>query len=181
MTTYWEQHFEQGLRQNLKPEYASNRAIVPPYKWAHLSPAAIDGAIGTIRARAAPGPRRFYDMGQSDDVRVNNWVLKWLLWHVCRYRDWRNRKHRHAGTEQVMSPPLGAASGGSAMASAYAAPQAGGSALQTSSKPLLSRAVVPRGSRPVEQIRELRPADSGLRPDYPSVPPHDYWSTVLNP
>ena len=40
-------------------------------------------------------------MGHSEDRRVYNWVLKWLLWHVCRYRDWRNRKGRNAKAVKV--------------------------------------------------------------------------------
>ena len=92
VTSYWVTHFETSSRAILKPEYASNPAVHRPYKWAHLDPATIDGAIAEIWSNAKPWPRHFYDRGHSEDRRVYNWVLKWLLWHVCRYRDWRNRK-----------------------------------------------------------------------------------------
>jgi hypothetical protein len=87
-------HFETNSRHILKKEYASNIAVHRPYKWAHLEPSVIDAAINEIWTNGQPWPRHFYDMGGSDDRKVYNWVLKWLLWHVCRYRDWRNRKSK---------------------------------------------------------------------------------------
>lgn len=92
VTRHWVHNFETSNRLNLKPEYASNAAVQRPYKWAHLSPAVVDRAIATIWEQGKPAPRHYYDLGYSEDPKVYNWVLKWLLWHVCRYRDWRNRK-----------------------------------------------------------------------------------------
>jgi hypothetical protein len=95
VTTFWMKHFETNSRQILKPEYANNPSVTRPYKWAHLDPAVIDSAITTIWKEGRQWPRVYYDRGATDDRRVYNWVLKWLLWHVCRYRDWRNRKARN--------------------------------------------------------------------------------------
>lgn len=94
VTTYWVKNFETSSRHILKPEYASNPAVKQPYKWAHLDPIFIDQAIAQICDEGEEWPRHFYELGRSDDRKVNNWVLKWLLWHVCRYRDWRNRKNK---------------------------------------------------------------------------------------
>ncbi|MCJ1235585.1 hypothetical protein MMC14_003556 [Varicellaria rhodocarpa] len=95
VVNYWVTHFETPSRAILKPEYASNAGVQPPYKWAHLSPTTVDAAIAEIWGNGGQWPRHFYDMGYSKDRKVYNWVLKWLLWHVCRYRDWRNRRARN--------------------------------------------------------------------------------------
>jgi hypothetical protein len=86
-------HFETSSRTILKPEYAHNPSVTKPYKWAHLNPVVIDNAIAEIWGSGKPWPRYYYNLGHSEDRKVYNWVLKWLLWHVCRYRDWRNRKN----------------------------------------------------------------------------------------
>ncbi|MCJ1401272.1 hypothetical protein MMC11_004484 [Xylographa trunciseda] len=129
VTTYWVSHFETASRTILKPEYASNLGVQRPYKWAHLNPSIINNAIAEIWRNGQQWPRRFYDQGRSDDAKVYNWVLKWLLWHVCRYRDWRNRKARTSS------------SGGSSG-------KASGTSMQVA--------------------------------DGTALPPHDYWSTVMN-
>lgn len=96
VTSYWVAHFETSSRSILREEYATNMNIVRPYKWAHLSPARIEAAMRDIWTNGQPVPKFFYDRGHSEDPRVFNWVLKWLLWHVCRYRDWRNIKARNS-------------------------------------------------------------------------------------
>ena len=36
--------------------------------------------------------RRYYDLGHyREGENEENWIIKWLLWHVFRYRDSRNR------------------------------------------------------------------------------------------
>ena len=38
-----------------------------------------------------------YDLGHdTEGVEMENWVIRWMLWHVFRYRDNRN-KHRQNG------------------------------------------------------------------------------------
>ncbi|MCJ1476595.1 hypothetical protein MMC13_005261 [Lambiella insularis] len=129
VTTYWVSHFETSSRSILKTEYASVLGVQRPYKWAHLNPTAINSAIAEIWRQGQPWPRRFYDLGRSEDPKVYNWVLKWLLWHVCRYRDWRNRKGRTSSSNGSYG-------------------RAGAGSLQSS--------------------------------DPTALPPHDYWSTVMN-
>jgi hypothetical protein len=44
-----------------------------------------------IWRNAAPDTRRYYDFGSIQDSAVtDNWVIRWCLWHVFRYRDNRN-------------------------------------------------------------------------------------------
>ncbi|MCJ1445821.1 MAG: hypothetical protein MMC23_006326 [Stictis urceolatum] len=102
VTKYWMQKFEIDDRRILKTEYASNGAVKKPYKWAHLRPEYIDACIKEIWSNGGYYPRRFYDVGRTDDQKVYNWVLKWLLWHVCRYRDWRNRKNRPSSATPIV-------------------------------------------------------------------------------
>ena len=92
VTHYWVQNFETTSRHILKPEYARNPGVKRPYKWGHLCREAIDRAIEEIGNDASPRSKPYYDLGHSADQTVNNWVLKWLLWHVARYRDERNNK-----------------------------------------------------------------------------------------
>ncbi|KAI4148837.1 MAG: hypothetical protein LQ340_004914 [Diploschistes diacapsis] len=104
VTSFWVRNFETNDRHILKPEYASNPGVHRPYKWAHLDPNVVDNAIAQIWKDGRPWSRYYYDRGASDDRKVYNWVLKWLLWHVCRYRDWRNRKSKMSNQASTMVP-----------------------------------------------------------------------------
>ena len=92
VTRYWVINFETDSRHILKAEYQENFRVKQPYKWGHLSKEAIDDAIDEIWRDAGDRSRHYYDIGRSEDEAVHNWVLKWLLWHVSRYRDERNNK-----------------------------------------------------------------------------------------
>ncbi|KAH9839598.1 hypothetical protein Tdes44962_MAKER08053 [Teratosphaeria destructans] len=44
---------------------------------------------------ARPLTRQVYDLGRDTErVEEENWVIRWMLWHVFRYRDNRNRNRR---------------------------------------------------------------------------------------
>ena len=49
-----------------------------------------NAAIATIEAQASPRTRVLYARGRNGNGP--NWVIRWILYHVCRYRDGRNRK-----------------------------------------------------------------------------------------
>lgn len=105
VTHYWVQNFETSSRDILKNEYRANPGVRQPYKWAHLNQEAIDRAISQIWSTASEKSRWYYDHGQSAEPSVKNWVLKWLLWHVARYRDERNnKKNRSSGSSSPGSP-----------------------------------------------------------------------------
>ncbi|SLM35956.1 hypothetical protein LPUS_05366 [Lasallia pustulata] len=88
----WFKYLAHGDRSVLKLEHQSDPTVRRPWKWEQLDLTAINGAITSIWGEAQPWPRYYYNLGHVEDGRIYNWVLKWLLWHVCRHRDWRNRK-----------------------------------------------------------------------------------------
>ncbi|KAA6408154.1 MAG: hypothetical protein FRX48_07896 [Lasallia pustulata] len=88
----WFKYLAHGDRTVLKLEHQADPNVKRPWKWEHLDGDAINAAITAIWAEAGDWPRYYYILGHVEDDRVYNWVLKWLLWHVCRHRDWRNRK-----------------------------------------------------------------------------------------
>jgi len=46
---------------------------------------------------ASMDTRPYYDFGRdTETIEEENWVIRWLLWHVFRYRDDRNRNRRQA-------------------------------------------------------------------------------------
>ena len=71
--------------------------LEPPYSHAHVSETAIHREILRIYQRARAETKQVYDLGRDmDRVEEENWVIRWMLWHVFRYRDNRNRNRRAA-------------------------------------------------------------------------------------
>ena len=54
--------------------------------------------IHSIYCDASPETKWWYDRGVTQDSGWDNWIIRWCLWHVFRYRDDRNRHRR--------SPPI---------------------------------------------------------------------------
>ncbi|KAI4205041.1 MAG: hypothetical protein LQ350_000668 [Teloschistes chrysophthalmus] len=79
----------QGRRELLRPEYAAQD---PPYAAAHFTAAAFSSVVHSIYSRASPQTRPFYNKGCN--AQGDNWVISWMLYHVCRYRDGRNIRAR---------------------------------------------------------------------------------------
>jgi hypothetical protein len=72
-----------------------NSGIEPPYSHAHVTETAIHREILRIYQLARPLTRQVYDLGRDTErVEEENWVIRWMLWHVFRYRDNRNRNRR---------------------------------------------------------------------------------------
>ncbi|MCJ1306067.1 hypothetical protein MMC08_008885 [Hypocenomyce scalaris] len=88
----WYTYLQNGDRNVLKLEYRDDASVQQPWKWEQLDPTAINNAITAIWGEGEPWPRYYYNLGHVEDGRVYNWVLRWLLWHICRHRDWRNRR-----------------------------------------------------------------------------------------
>jgi hypothetical protein len=60
--------------------------------------------ILNIYHNARPETKYFYDMGRdTQGLEEENWVIRWLLWHVFRYRDNRN-KNRRQGSPDLKYP-----------------------------------------------------------------------------
>ena len=67
----------------------------PPFSHAHISETAIHREILRIYGSARRETRVIYDLGHDRDrIEEENWVIRWMLWHVFRYRDNRNRNRR---------------------------------------------------------------------------------------
>lgn len=78
--------------ESLVPELRGNATIEPPYSHAHVSETAVHREILRIYRHARRETRAVYDLGRDTDrVEEENWVIRWMLWHVFRYRDNRNR------------------------------------------------------------------------------------------
>lgn len=103
----------------------SEQSAKPPFSNAQLNETATHREILNIYEHARPETRMFYDMGRdTDGLEEENWVIRWLLWHVFRYRDNRNKNRRHGSpgpwspsssehsNSEIQAPPPMAASGG---------------------------------------------------------------------
>ena len=76
-----------GNRGALKPQYARES---PPFSANQFSEAAFVNALKTIVKNASAQTSGLYERGAGPDGQ--NWVARWILYHVCRYRDGRNKK-----------------------------------------------------------------------------------------
>ncbi|RMX75319.1 hypothetical protein D0868_16848 [Hortaea werneckii] len=85
-------------KEALLPELR-NTGLEPPYSHAHVTETAIHREILRIYQRARPETRQVYDLGRDlERVEEENWVIRWMLWHVFRYRDNRNRNRKGLGS-----------------------------------------------------------------------------------
>ncbi|KAI4268706.1 MAG: hypothetical protein LQ337_007695 [Flavoplaca oasis] len=121
--TYWQLKDEairayeaqlQGRRDLLRPEYANQD---PPYAAAHFTAAAFSYVVRLIYSTATPTTRAYYNRGRT--AQGDNWVISWMLYHVCRYRDGRNIRARsrefHADDDLDESSGSGSSSSTSSM------------------------------------------------------------------
>ncbi|KAL8668897.1 MAG: hypothetical protein Q9168_006494 [Polycauliona sp. 1 TL-2023] len=104
----------QGRRDLLRPEYANQD---PPYAAAHFTAAAFSSVVRLIYSTATPVTRAYYNRGRT--AQGDNWVISWMLYHVCRYRDGRNIRARsrefHADDDLDDSNGSGSGSSSSSM------------------------------------------------------------------
>lgn len=85
-------------KEALLPELR-NTGLEPPYSHAHVTETAIHREILRIYQRARPETRQVYDLGRDlERLEEENWVIRWMLWHVFRYRDNRNRNRKGLGS-----------------------------------------------------------------------------------
>jgi hypothetical protein len=107
-------------RSNLTEEAQADPTLTKPYGVHMLSEAAQAREVQHIFATASPETRAVYELGQYADGLgpfgdrqgpLDNWIIRWCLWHVFRYRDDRNRHHRDraqaaAVVIEIQSPTL---------------------------------------------------------------------------
>ena len=70
----------------MRPEH---RDAAPPYAANQFTETAISDTIARIEVNASASTRPLYARGRTINP---NWVIRWMLYHVCRYRDARNKK-----------------------------------------------------------------------------------------
>jgi hypothetical protein len=91
----------------LRDDGAAAQNLQPPFSNAQLNETATHREILNIYQHARPETKPFYDMGRdTQGLEEENWVIRWLLWHVFRYRDNRN-KNRRQGSPDPRSPSSG--------------------------------------------------------------------------
>ena len=76
-----------GNRAALKPEYAR---VSSPFAANQFTEAAFEATIKSIENNACAQTRPLYNRGRM--ANGSNWVIRWVLYHVCRYRDGRNKQ-----------------------------------------------------------------------------------------
>ncbi|KAF2161920.1 hypothetical protein M409DRAFT_69445 [Zasmidium cellare ATCC 36951] len=92
-------------REALAPAFKDNPAVEPPYTFSQLDEAAVNSEIVYIYHYARPETKIMYGLGHDRDGNYeDNWIIRWLLWHVFRYRDDRNsgssrKRGQSAGTD----------------------------------------------------------------------------------
>ena len=77
-----------NTRATLRPEHANAQQ---PFAAHQFTEAAFSEAVRTIWANACTATRPWYERGR---VPGDNWIILWMLYHVCRYRDSRNSRAR---------------------------------------------------------------------------------------
>ena len=89
-------------RENLRDEHASS---VPPWSNNQFTEVSIRASIDRIVKGASAPTAALYNRGKPNG---ENWVVKWMLYHVCRYRDSRNKKARGKNfhdDDEMFGPP----------------------------------------------------------------------------
>ena len=76
-----------GNRAALKPEFARAPS---PFAANQFTEAAFEATIKSIENNASAQTRPLYNRGRMSNG--SNWVIRWMLYHVCRYRDGRNKQ-----------------------------------------------------------------------------------------
>ncbi|GAB7340183.1 hypothetical protein MBLNU457_6656t1 [Dothideomycetes sp. NU457] len=84
---------------SLQPEFKNDPNVRPPYSVTQISDAAMHRETLYIYRHARPETKAQYDRGHYiEGGKEENWIIKWSLWHVFRYRDNRNRGRTTPGT-----------------------------------------------------------------------------------
>jgi len=91
-------------RNNLTPQSRNDPRVGDgPYSSAMITETARYREIQSIYTSASPETRWWYDRGITSESGWDNWIIRWCLWHVFRYRDDRNRNRR--SPQRNTTPP----------------------------------------------------------------------------
>jgi len=98
---------------SLLPALKNDPNIRPPYSVTQISDSAMHRETLYIYRHARPETRAQYDRGHYiEGGKEENWIIKWSLWHVFRYRDNRNRGRTTPSTSNVPRDHRGSLSSG---------------------------------------------------------------------
>jgi hypothetical protein len=98
-------------KSNLTDEAQKDPTLTKPYAVHMLSEEAQYKEVQNIFATASPDTRAVYELGQYNDGLgpfgdrqglLDNWIIRWCLWHVFRYRDDRNRHRDRAQAAAIV-------------------------------------------------------------------------------
>lgn len=73
-----------STRESLLPYLRSDRAIKPPYTITQISEEAIHREGLRILEAASAETSILYKLGDTGNRSEDNWVVRWVLWHVFR-------------------------------------------------------------------------------------------------
>lgn len=78
-------------REALLPRLQKDSSIKPPFFFGQIQESALRAEVVYIFHHARGPARTLFELGQeTKDDCEENWIIRWLLWHVFRYRDIRN-------------------------------------------------------------------------------------------
>ena len=104
--------------ESLAPQFRDDPTVEPPYSSSQISETAIHREILRIYANARRETKPVYDLGRDTaGIEEENWVIRWMLWHVFRYRDNRNKNRRTASPGEEPDSAGGVSPDGAAGAS----------------------------------------------------------------
>lgn len=93
-------------REALLPELKHDLKVEPPYTFSQLDEGAVHNEVLHIYRNARPETKIMYGLGHDREGDYEeNWIIRWLLWHVFRYRDDRNSGPNRKG-RQVTTPAI---------------------------------------------------------------------------
>jgi len=86
----------------LIPSLRGDASVEPPYSNAQISESAIHREVLRIYSTARPETRAIYELGRmTEGIVEENWIIRWMLWHVFRYRDSRNRNRGSSSSSET--------------------------------------------------------------------------------
>lgn len=90
-------------RNALLPSLRNDASVQPPYSVSQITETAMHRELLSIYENAGPETRPYYDLAHdTDPVAQENWVCRWVLWHVFRNRDQR-KKSRSRASNAIMA------------------------------------------------------------------------------
>jgi len=84
---------------NLTPQARNTTHRNHPYSSNMITETALHREVLNIYYTASTRTKPWYDLGRyHEGTNEENWIIRWCLWHVFRYRDERNR---HRGQDNM--------------------------------------------------------------------------------